>query len=109
MNELFDAVTSRLKTIFTAHAALELEAELINRHIERKAGLRKRASELEQQGLNDLAAELRQHASEVTLRKHTEAAQIVPCQGLPAPVQNNGPSSSDSNSSAKPTSSRRKP
>lgn len=70
--ELFDAVSARLKAIFTAHAALELEAEVIARHIQRKATLLKQAATLESDGLKDLAAELRQHAGGLDSRRPAE-------------------------------------
>jgi hypothetical protein len=72
MNELFRAVSERLKSIFTAHAALELEAELIARHVQRKATLLRQAAQLESEGLNDLASELRTHASAMDVRKPAE-------------------------------------
>jgi hypothetical protein len=69
MNELFHAVSIRLKVIFTAHATLELESELILLHAERKAALLKRASQLEEEGLDDLASELRTHVGDMDLCK----------------------------------------
>src|SRR5262245_30894362 len=68
MTELFDVVAARLKAVFAAQAALELEAELIECHVQRKAGLLRQAAELEREGLAELAAELRRHAGEVSLR-----------------------------------------
>ena len=56
MNELFRAVSQRLKTIFTVHAALELEAELILSHAERKAALLLRAAQLEKERNKPLRA-----------------------------------------------------
>jgi hypothetical protein len=73
MTELFDAVSTRLKAIFTAHAALELEAEVIARHVQRKATLLKQAAKLEEEGLKDLAAELREHAGGLDPRRPAEA------------------------------------
>src|SRR5262249_55427760 len=76
-----DAVAARLKAIFTARAALELEAELILGHIERKAALLRRADELDREGLGELAAELRNHAGRLDPRRPAEA--VLPA--LPAP------------------------
>jgi hypothetical protein len=73
MNELFRAVSDRIKAVLTAHAALELEAELIARHVERKAELLRKADQLESEGLGDLAAELRQHAKRTDLNRPGEA------------------------------------
>jgi hypothetical protein len=72
MNELFHAVSNRLKVIFTAHAALELESELVLLHTERKAALLKRASQLEEEGFADLASELRGHAGGMDLCKQDD-------------------------------------
>jgi hypothetical protein len=67
MNELFCAVSNRLKAIFTAHAALELEAELLLLHAQRKAALLQRAAQLEQEGMSELADELRGHTDALEL------------------------------------------
>jgi hypothetical protein len=94
MNELFHAVSERLKMIFTAHAALELEAELILCHAQRKATLLKQAAQLEQEGMAELAAEL---------RRHTGAMDLCPQDGkhaLAAPT----PSASSDVQVASPTS-----
>jgi hypothetical protein len=74
VNELFRAVSERIKAVLTAHAALELEAELIARHVERKADLLRKADQLESEGLTELAAELRQHARRTDLNRPAEAA-----------------------------------
>jgi hypothetical protein len=100
LNELFRAVSERLKTLFTAHAALELEAELIIGHVERKAALLKRAAQLEQDGLTDLATELRQHTGAMNLGP---SEQQVPA--LAGPVQNNG---TTSEAESAPSTSRKK-
>jgi hypothetical protein len=67
LNELFRAVSARLKAIFTAHAALELEAELLLGHVERKVALLQRAAQLDKEGMTELAKELRQHAGAMDL------------------------------------------
>jgi hypothetical protein len=69
MNELLRRVSERLKVIVAAHAALELEAEVLLRHVERKAALLKRASELEKEGMSDLASELCRHVGAMDLGK----------------------------------------
>lgn len=91
MTELFDAVSSRLKAIFTAHAALELEAEVIARHVERKAALLKQATKLEEEGLKDLAAELRQHAGGLDPRRPAEAVLPMLTQNTTTPRPSCGP------------------
>lgn len=83
MTELFDAVARRLKTIFTAYAAMELEAEVIACHIERKATLLNQAAKLEEDGFKDLAEELRQQASGLDPRRPAEATLSLlsqPCE-----------------------------
>src|SRR5688500_5786528 len=83
MTELFEAVSARLRAIFTAQAALELETEMILAHVERKAELLRRADALEKEGLGDLAVELREHAGRLDPRRPAEA--VLPA--LPAPVK----------------------
>lgn len=85
MTELFLAVSTRLKAIFTAHAALELEAELITHHIERKAALFEQAAKLEEKGLKDLAAELRQHVGGLDLRRAVSSVLPMLAQSPTAP------------------------
>jgi len=82
MNELFRAVVERLRIVFTAHAALDIEAEMIARHIERKATLLRQAAQLETEGLTDLAAELRQAAGRVDPRRPAES--VLPVLDTPA-------------------------
>jgi hypothetical protein len=90
MTELFHVVSERLKAIFTAHTALELEAELIAHHIERKATLLKQAAKLEKDGFKDLAEELRGHTAGINPRHPVEAVLPVLSQSLPAPTDANG-------------------
>jgi len=77
MNELFRAVVERLRIVFTAHAALDIEAEMIARHIERKAALLRQAAQLETEGLTDLAAEVRQAAGRMDPRRPAESVLPV--------------------------------
>jgi hypothetical protein len=81
VNELFRAVSDRLKAVLTAHAALELEAELIARHVERKAELLRKADQLEGEGMAELAAELRGHAGRTDLNRPAEA--VLPALNAP--------------------------
>lgn len=55
-------ITERLKALLVANAALDLEAELMARQTERKAELLLKAQGYEEQGLEELAKELRSHA-----------------------------------------------
>jgi hypothetical protein len=77
MNELFHAVSDRLKVILTAHAALELESEVVLLHAERKAALLKRAAQLEEEGFADLASELRRHVGGMDLCKENEKPALA--------------------------------
>jgi len=88
MNELFRAVSERLKVVFTAHAALDIEAEMVARHIERKAALLRQAHQLEQEGLTDLAAELRQSAGRMDPRRPAES--VMPILNAPALTDTSG-------------------
>jgi hypothetical protein len=107
MNELFHAVSERLKMIFTAHAALELEAELILCHAQRKATLLKQATQLEQEGMTDLAAELRRHTGAMDLCQHDgKPALAAPTPSATSDVQVASPASSTPD--APPSSARRK-
>lgn len=90
MTELFDAVSHRLKTIFTAHAALELEAEAIARHVERKATLLKQAAKLEEDGMKGLADELREHAGGLDPRRPTESVLPMLTQSQTTQQESNG-------------------
>jgi hypothetical protein len=86
MSELFCAISERLKVIFTAHAALELEAELILSHIERRANLLRSAAKLEEEGFTDLANDLRRHAGEMDTNRPADKVLTV----LPALSNCNG-------------------
>jgi hypothetical protein len=100
MNELFRAVSERLKAIFTTHAALELEAELILCHARRKAALVQEAARLEQEGLADLAADLRRHAGGMDLARPAQEPPALACPERP----NGSPTAkteSDNNASRK--------
>lgn len=59
---VFKKIRERLKTLLITDAALDLEAEFLDRHAERKAELLRKAQEYEEQGLNDLADEVRVQA-----------------------------------------------
>src|ERR1700733_5864769 len=76
MSELFRAITERLKAIFAANAALELEAELLVAHIERKTALLRLAAQCAQEGFEDLAEELRNYIEGMNPRQ--PATAILP-------------------------------
>ena len=64
---IFQKISERLKTLLAADAHFELEAEFLSRHAERKADLLQTANEYEQQGLDEVAAELRQQSLALTV------------------------------------------
>jgi hypothetical protein len=76
MSELFRAIVERLKVIFVANTALEIEAELIASHIENKAALLRQAAQCEQDGYPGLAEELRKYAESMNPRQ--PATTILP-------------------------------
>jgi hypothetical protein len=116
MTELFHVITARLKTILTAHVALEVETDLIAHHIHRKANLLKLANTLEKEGLNDLAAELRQHAGELDPRRPVGSVLPLLTQTAPTPKASetaqpvvNGTASAAANGEAGPTTTTEPP
>ncbi len=64
---IFHAVAGRLKALFITHVALDLEAEVLTDDAVRKARLHRQANQLAAEGLEDVAAELRQRAGRLSL------------------------------------------
>lgn len=64
---IFQAVAGRLKAMFVTHVALDLESELLAHDAARKAGLLRQADQYAAEGLEDVAAELRERAGRVSL------------------------------------------
>ena len=62
MFSIIRALIDRFKVLFVTHAVLELEAELIAIHGERKAELLWHADNYEAEGLQSVAQEIRQQA-----------------------------------------------
>jgi hypothetical protein len=62
MFSIIRALIDRFKVLFVTHAVLELEAELIAIHGERKAELLRHADSYEAEGLQSLAQEMRRQA-----------------------------------------------
>jgi hypothetical protein len=62
MFHLFRAVLDRLKALLSTSAALELEADALARHAQRKAELLRLAQQYESEKLHAVALELRQYA-----------------------------------------------
>ena len=66
---VFKKIRERLKVLLVADAALDLEAEFLDRHAERKAELLQKAQEYEEQGFDDLAEEVRLQAMSLSAEK----------------------------------------
>ena len=65
----FRALIERVKALQLHEAALDLEAQFVARHAERKAELLRRAAALEAEGLQAVANELRQQAEALDPRQ----------------------------------------
>jgi hypothetical protein len=76
MFQLFDALAARLKALFVTNVALDFEYALAARHAERKVELLRQAGAYEQEGLPEVATELRQRAAELDLRR--PLASVLP-------------------------------
>ena len=59
---LFRAITDRLKALFVADVASDLEAQFLARNAERKADLLRQAQKYEDEGLKSVAHQVRQQA-----------------------------------------------
>jgi len=73
---LFRSLTARLTALFITHVALDFEQQLLVHQSDRKAALLNKARELEQQGLDDLAAELREQCDSLSLQR--PLASVLP-------------------------------
>lgn len=66
---LFQLIADRLRSLFAAEIALDLESQFVSRQTERKADLLRKARDYEHEGLDDLAIELRLEADRLSLQK----------------------------------------
>lgn len=73
---IFQAVAGRLKAMFVTHVALDLEAEILAQDAVRKAGLLRQADQYATEGLEDVATELRERASRLSLDR--PLASVLP-------------------------------
>ena len=73
---VFKKIRDRLKMLLVADAALDLEAEFLDRHAERKAELLRKAQEYEEQGFENLAEEVRLRA--MNLSAENPLASMLP-------------------------------
>ena len=65
MRWLFSTCVDRIRALFLADAAMELESQALAREAERKAELLRQAEDYRAQGLGDLADELQQRTAQM--------------------------------------------
>jgi hypothetical protein len=75
MLALFQSIVDRIKAMFAADAALDLEAQFVARQADRKADLLRKAAEFEEEGLTRIAQELRLHAEALSIKRPLDAIQ----------------------------------
>jgi hypothetical protein len=97
----FRALVERIKALMLSEAALDLEAQSLVRHAERKADLNRRAAALEAEGLTTVADELRRQADTLNLQEplglspiqKADQDEVTPlriAEGTAAPPAGNG-------------------
>ena len=69
MIEIFRALSRRLYSLFATHVALDFEREFLLQQTDRKADLLRKAQELEEQGLSELAEELREQTRNLSVER----------------------------------------
>ena len=76
MIKLLNALVARIKAMFAANAALEIQADFAVRSAERKAGLLRLAAKYDEEGLTSVAHDLRQQAEGLHLQQ--TFGEVVP-------------------------------
>ncbi len=66
MTNIFRVLGNRLAAMFATHVALDFEKQFLSLQSDRKAELLLKADQLDEQGLESLAAELREQALELS-------------------------------------------
>ena len=85
MLTLFRAISDRIGALFATHVALDFEQQLLLHHSDRKADLLRRARQLEDDDLPELAAELRDQADRMSVQR--PLASVLPAtQDLLGPL-----------------------
>jgi len=107
MCSIVRAVIDRFKVLFVTHAVLELEAELIAIHGERKAELLRHADSYESEGIQSVAQEMRQKAETLAPDQPlgsvlTAVANLQASPAQPAKLADADAAASPSNSTADP-------
>ncbi|HEY7425790.1 MAG TPA: hypothetical protein VH682_16290 [Gemmataceae bacterium] len=110
MFHLFRAVIDRFKLLLATSSALELEAEALARHAERKAELLRLAQQYESEKLPAVAQELRQHAEALDLKQPLVGVvtSLASWQGADAPPALPTPASKPAQPVAHAASNQRK-
>jgi hypothetical protein len=108
MLNLFRAVIDRLKALLATTAALELEAEVLARHAERKAELLRQAESYEADELPAVAGELRQQAEALDLRQPRAGVRPALEHGLGQQPRPALPAVPDTSEPSAPADGRRK-
>lgn len=111
MFHLVRAVIDRLKALLATSAALELEADALARHAERKAELLRLAELYEAEKLPTVALELRQHAEALDWKQPLAGTMIALAswQSTNAPAALPAPAKKLVQPVSHPANSRRKP
>ena len=78
---IFQEAIARLKALLLADVALDLEGQFLARHADRKASLLEQAEQYEQQGLAELAAEVRGQVDQFVIDR--PLAWVHPVFGTP--------------------------
>ncbi len=111
MFNLFRAVIDRIKILLARSAALELEADALVLHAQRKAELLRLAQQYEAEKLPSVALELRQHTEALDWKQPLAGTIIsLACwQSTDAPAALPAPAQEPVEPVAHPANSRRKP
>jgi hypothetical protein len=107
----FRAVLDRLKALLATSAALELEADALARHAQRKADLLRLAEQYESEKLHSVAQELRQHAETLDLQRPLAGVvnTLASWQGTEGPPALPASAGEQVQPATQPAGSRRKP
>ena len=111
MFHLFRAVIDRIKVLLATSAALELEADALACHAERKAELLRLAEHYESEKLPVVAQELRQHAEALDAKQPLAGTMVALAswQGTDGPAALPAPAQEPNQLLAHTANSRRKP
>lgn len=69
MHWIFSVITDRIRALFVADVALELESQALAREADRRAQLLRQAQSYREEGLDTVADDLEQQADELTVKQ----------------------------------------